>query len=193
MKNILQPTRIRLSEIPEQGHHYLYTRQSAELNESLASILPQKDYQIDVMITPVGNAFEIRGSISTRLDLICSRCAIDIDYKLDHRFQELIMVEKNPLGRQDKSSKSNHANEWSEDGPYCNFIESDDFDMGEFLYEQLAVAEPIRPLGKESCDDSCENYQKALLKGWISQEGLSRDLSESPFAVLSSLKNEAKN
>ena len=57
--------KIRLSEIPDEGRSYLFDRKSAELNADLEDILGTQDYVIDMFVKPIGNAYEMRGSLKT--------------------------------------------------------------------------------------------------------------------------------
>ena len=182
---------INLNEIPDPGREYLYSDVTAELTPSVDDLIGKNPYELKVRIQPIGNAYQVTGSLTCALDLICSRCAIDFKFPVKQEINEILIIEeKRPRGG--RSAKSNHSSEWLEDGPYCTSLESEYFNMGEFLREIIALAEPLQPMGKGNCDESCENYQRAIAKGWLKSPN-SPDLDfpdeSSPFDVLKTLKN----
>ena len=187
MKNFKSPTIIHLNELPEDGRAFKFTRQSGELNDDLSDIIGTNDYEISFYIRPIGNAYEMTGKFSVTMDLICSRCAVDFNTNIKEEFNEIIIV-NDALPRNAQSSKTNHSSEWEQDGPYCNQIESNEFRIGKFTHEIIALAEPMQPLGKENCDNTCENYIKALNEGWLANPDDDAREKETPFAVLEQLK-----
>jgi uncharacterized metal-binding protein YceD (DUF177 family) len=182
------PRMISLSEIPEQGCQYHYSRSTGELNEQLKDLIGSNDYQLDIELKPQGNLFEVRGSVETHLDLLCSRCAVDFKFKVNQSFHEWLMVEDS-RPRRSHSSHSNHASE-SLNGVYCNHLSSEKFDVGEYVHEIIASAEPIQPLGRENCEAGCENYDKALKAGWLTPS--EPPDTHRPFQVLEQLKDPSK-
>ena len=75
-------------------------------------------------------------------------------------------------------------------GPYCTLLPNDQFNAAEFLHEIIALAEPYNATAKGSCDDSCENFQKAIQKGWIQPPNEEENKPENPFNVLKEFKLE---
>lgn len=175
---------IHLDELPSDGFDFTFTQESGELNEDLFDLLAGRPYRLELRINPAGNAYEVRGSLSTTLPLLCSRCAVDIDYKIEERFHEILVIQP-PLDRKSKTSHTNHLSDISDKGPFCNYLDSEEFNVGSWAHEILALAEPANPLGKPNCDDSCENFQMAIKNGWIQEE---EKQAASPFSVLANLK-----
>ena len=61
--------------------------------------------------------------------------------------------------------------------------------MGEFIHEIIAINEPLRPLGSPDCEIACENYNKAIEKGWLQvQDDADSQEKQSPFSVLKGMK-----
>lgn len=188
MKARKTETLVHLSELPPEGRSYSYSRQSGELDAVLEDLIAANNYDFEMFIKPMGGAFEVSGRMRTTLDLQCSRCALDFKLPIQQDFQELLMIEAQ-RPRRSHSARTNHSSEGFTDGPFCNVIPSELFDVGEFLHELVAVAEPIKPLAKEGCDKDCENYRDALLQGWLTDPDAPKSGMEGPFAVLQRLKD----
>ena len=88
------PTTIHLFDLNEDGDSYQYDRQSGELNEILKDLIANNDFSITLQFRPIGNAFEMTGSIRAEMDLECSLCAIDLKYPVNEKVQEIIVIEK---------------------------------------------------------------------------------------------------
>lgn len=178
---------INLKEVPQEGESFRFNRKTGELNRALNDILGNNDYEIEFTITPLGEAYELKGKFKAQMDLICSRCAFEFDRWISENFHELLVVSKE-LPRTGHLGKTNHSTEGLQEGPFFNELRSSTFSISKFVHEIIALAEPIQPLGKESCDDSCENFIKAQKEGWLKAEGL-EERAEGPFSVLQQLKH----
>ncbi len=185
MKARLNPLFISLKELPPEGREFIYTRESGELNDALKDLIGKNPYQVEFQITPMGNAYGLQGSLNAESDLECSLCAIDFKHKFKEKLNELLVQEK-PLLKGDQLGKANHAHEWVDNGPDCIMIESDSFDVAEYIHEVIALAEPIRPLGKPNCDISCENLTEDARK--LLSDGSTINIRVSPFKVLEKIK-----
>lgn len=185
MKPRLNPIHITLKDLPPEGRSFTYSRESGELTEILKDLIGQNPYKVEFTITPMGNAFDLRGSIVTNLDLQCSLCAMDLKHKLNEPIHELLVIQK-PLHKGDQQTKANHAHEWNESGPNYIMLESDVFHVDEYVHEVIGLAEPIRPLGKPDCDLDCENMSESTRKWLIAGE--STDIRTNPFHVLEKIK-----
>ncbi len=178
---------INLNEVHEDGESYTFTRKSGELNEALKDIVGKGDYEIELTITPIGDAYELKGRFKADMNLVCSRCAFDFNNEISEEFHELLMVSKE-LPRTGQMSKTNHSTEGLSEGPFFNEIRSSVFSLSDFAHEVIALAEPLNPTGKENCDENCENLKKAYSEGWLKEEEPAVD-RQNPFAVLQNLKH----
>lgn len=186
MKDISQKNErvIQLDELPHDGLDYLYTSESGELNEALNDLLAGRPYRLEFYLRPAGNSYELRGTVRAAMPLLCSRCAIDFEHQIEETFYEILIVNP-PLDRKSKTSQTNHLTDSQAGGTFCNYIQSEEFDVGDWAHEIIALAEPAQPLGRPNCDESCENYLQAVKNGWLTQE---EDSPASPFAVLANVK-----
>src|SRR5687768_15042658 len=116
MKARLNPTQIVLKDLPSDGRDFVYTRESGELNATLADLIADNPYEVRVKLTPMGNAYDLRDELTTDLNLLCSLCASDFKFPVKQQMHELIVPQK-PLNKGDQQVRSNHAHELSEGGP----------------------------------------------------------------------------
>ena len=183
--------KIHLKEIPDEGENFSFSRSTGELNKTLEDILGQGDYEIQFSITPVGEAYELKGHFTAEMDLVCSRCAFDFNSKLEEDFHEILVISEE-LPRNGHMGRTNHSSEgFLQEGPFFNELRSPYFSISNFTHEIMALSEPLNPTGKENCDENCENYQKALAEGWLKKEESATDSRKSPFDVLEQLVDES--
>jgi hypothetical protein len=62
--------------------------------------------------------------------------------------------------------------------------------VGEYLHEMVALAEPMRPLGKPDCDQDCENLAGRERRPWLSYGGErdGKSVMPNPFQILEKIK-----
>ena len=183
MKPRLTPVEISLKELPAEGREFKYTDKTAELTPHLKDLIGENGFEVSFQITPMGNAFDLKGTLKTGLDLQCALCALDMKYPVSVKLHELLVMQK-PLEKGDQLTKNNHAHEWESGGPDYILLDSDMFRVGDYIHEAIGLAEPIRPLGKENCDLSCENIPE-VVKKYI---GTGEDIHTNPFQVLEKIK-----
>ncbi len=157
MKNL----NIQLKNIPSKGLEFHFDRQSKDLNQILKELIEDNDYYISIHIEPTGDStYKIKGTIKTQLNLLCSRCAYELKYKVHKKFSEKIIIQQ----KQQRKEKEVRINHYSEQLQQENFtiLNNSLFKLPEFIYEMIAVEEPIRPLGSSQCDqnDTCKNLKK---------------------------------
>ncbi len=188
MKARLNPTSIPLKDLPPEGRDFIYTRESGELNDGLKDLIGTNGYQVRFQLLPVGNAYNLVGTLETHLNLECSLCAIDLKFPVKQNLNEVLVVQK-PLGKGDQQSKANHAHEWSDSGPDYILLDSEVFNVTDYVHEAIGLAEPIRPLGKPDCDVSCENLTEPVKK-WLIPSGQpgTDPIKTNPFQVLEKIK-----
>lgn len=186
-KLTIHPTFVSLRELPTEGREFTYTHESGELTETLKDLIGKKSYKVRIELKPMGNVFSATGHIQTGMSLLCSYCALEFDFAIDQDFNEILVV-REQLDRSSHSARVNHSSELNLDGPNCIELESDRFNIPEFIHELIAVAEPMKPTGKANCDQSCENYQNAVAKGWLTPENEAAFAKTSAFEALKGLK-----
>lgn len=187
---------IKLNELPTQGESFVFTSEDGK--ESLApyfkDLLGDQKFHIELHIQPVGNAYQLHGKIKTKLPLVCSLCASDIQHPVDVNLNEIILID-NTLTKKDHEVRSNHASELTADGPEAIMLDNEAFDVAEYLHEMIALAEPIRPMGTPDCETSCPERDNFVQREWLNIGNPSEKMENTnPFASLKDLKiNQKKN
>lgn len=182
--------KIRLSEIPEDGRHFSFTRETGELNRALKDILEKAPYKVEMTIRPLGNAYEMEGKIVTSLSEICSLCGWDLNLPLNKPFKE-IMIEAPEIDRETHSVHGNQSVNFLSDTGSSTTFKDGFFDAAEFVHELVAISEPLYP----ACGDpDCEHLEEATQKrAELAAEFSRADENKSPFALLKDVELTKKN
>ena len=181
------PITLNLKEIGTQGAEFTYTREGGELNSVLNPAIGQNPYHITLRIQPSGNVYLAAGQIETVMNLTCSLCADDLKYPIQGSFNEVLIVSEK-TERTAHTAKVNHSSELHFDGPNCTELKTEEFQIAEFLYELIAILEPIKPTRSPDCDSTCPSYQEALRKGWLNAGNQGDFKKENAFSALKGIK-----
>ncbi len=84
--------------------------------------------------------------------------------------------------------RANHAHEWQSDGPDYIVLESDVFDIAEYIHEATALTEPFRPLCDWQSDTGCKNSREKVERPWLSYGDDAPPPRSNPFKVLEKIK-----
>ena len=189
MNSRLNPVQISLKELPAEGREFTYSQETGELNKILLPLIGRNKYSVKIKMTPVGNSFDLRGSISTSMDLQCALCAIAFSHLIQVKLHELIVVQK-PMAKGDQQTRANHAHEWESSGPDYIVLESETFEIDQYIHEMVALAEPLKPLGRPDCDKNCENLTDQVMRDWLTlgDEPPNSSIKANPFKVLEKIK-----
>lgn len=182
--------RLKLHEINEEGKAFKWTRQTAELNESLRDLIGERPYFCEFFVKPLNNRdFELSGEIRTQAPELCSRCGIDIEIPLRVKFRE-ILIPKQPEDRTGRYARVNHLSDAGDEGPSVAEYDLDaTFDMGEYLHEQVGLEIPYNPAPPENADGNCEDCGLQVRgQSFGYTEEIPLEKPESPFAALKNLK-----
>lgn len=182
--------KIRLSEIPEDGRHFSFTRESGELNRALQDVLKKAPYKVEMTIRPLGNAYELDGKIVTSLAEICSLCGWDLNLPLNKAFKEIIM-EKPEIDRETHHVHGNQSVDFLNETGSSSTFKDGIFDAAEFIHELVAISEPLYP----ACGDpDCEHLEEATQKrAELAAEFSKADENKSPFAKLKDVEVKKLN
>jgi len=188
MKTRANPTEITLKDLPLDGRDFTYTKESGELTSALKDLLNNNAYEVKFRITPVGNAYSLKGEISTSMDLQCSLCASEFPFTVKQKLNEMIVVER-PLNKGDHQSRANHAHELLDSGPDYLMLENEVFKVPDYIHEVVALAEPIRPLCAPEQPEGCANSQDRIEREWLSiGERDEKGIRAKPFQILEKMK-----
>ena len=158
--------KIDLKKLSNQGLDFSYNQESEELSQKLKPLIGTNNYNIQFHIRSEGSSsYSISGTIQTGFQLSCSRCAFEFIQPINKKFKEKILLQKK-LTRIDKQVKNNHFSELM-NAESWTVIDKTLFDAGDFLHELIAIEEPLRPLGGETCDNDrspCKHLEKMKQK-----------------------------
>lgn len=171
---------IRLKDITEEGEDFEYKKGDeqtldAGFKEALG-YLPE--FQVKCHIQELGNVYSAQGNIHTTAKDTCSLCGEDLEIPIQHKFNEYLIKAED----RQADGHAPHTGLDTDLNAEATFFESYDFDLGDFLREQLVVAIPTYP----RCEDkkACEERQLEIKK--ILDE--SNSAGHPAFEVLKNLK-----
>ena len=181
---------IKLNELPKQGESFVFTSEDGK--ESFApyfkDLIGDQKFHIEMHIQPAGNAYQLQGKIQTKMPLVCSLCATDIQHPVKVNLNEIILI-NSAMAKNEHEARANHSSELNADGPEALILDNEAFDVAEYLHEMIALAEPIRPLGTPDCETACPERDKMIPRDWLSVGNVSEKMENTnPFASLKDLK-----
>lgn len=148
--------KIRLNEIPQEGRTYTFSRETGELNAVLEELVQDHDYDVELHIKPIGHAYEMRGTVKTKMNEVCSLCGWDLELPVDRKVNE-ILIEENEEYRKSHSVHGNQSVDYFGNGPSMVPYKGEIFDAAEYVHEVVALAQPFYP----SCgDEKCEHLEE---------------------------------
>lgn len=184
--------KIKLHEIPEEGREYVFNRSTGELNTVLKDLISDSAYEAKAFIRPLNSKdYEVKGFIKTHTDELCSHCGDSFKFKVEALVHEILIPGTEEI-KNSQFSKSNHVSELKEDGPGVSEYHSDQFDLGEFLHEAVALAIPFNPR-HETDDEACKTKFKTPVSGtFVYDEKMGNTIEQekknNAFNVLKGLK-----
>lgn len=181
--------KIKLNEIPEDGRDYVFNRQTAELNTILKDLIADAPFDAEIRIRPMNTKnYEIKGFIKSSTEEICSRCGENFKFKMNALINEILIPGAEEI-KNSQFSKSNHVSELNEDGPGVSEYYNDQFDLGEFLHEAIALVIPFNPRHAEN-DPDCQVEFKldSTSEALIYDEKMSEQKKTNAFEALKNLK-----
>ncbi len=179
---------IKLSELPESGQNFICNRKTGEFNEVLQDLIIGAPYQLEFLIKPLGQSFEMTGFIRTEMPENCSRCAIDMKLPVFTRFHELLR-EKEYEPRNSHYTKPNHFSDMTASGPSLVEYQGDIFDMGEYIHELVALETPFVPAPPEDEKGDCSLCGiKVQGRDFGYNEAEEKLEKATPFSVLKNIK-----
>jgi uncharacterized protein len=150
---------IRLSEIPEEGKSYLYNSETKELNKALAELVKDQKYEVNFFIKPVNNRdYMMTGSIETQLPSDCSLCGLDFKMPIKIKINEYLIPHQ-ASERKGHYAKVNHLSDadGNENGTQAlEYPENEQFDMGAYAFEAIAIMVPFSPVPETDKSGDCK-------------------------------------
>lgn len=168
---------IPLSDIPAEGREFSFAEQALWQDRWEAfglGFAPGKDIQAVFTVLPQGDeAALVRGSIHGSVLVPCDRCAEPFEYEVTTQFD--VFEEASPG---DKVLDGEEVRIITKDGQLH-------LDMGAILWEEFALALPVKPLCAQECAGLCAECGKPSQSCECDHE---QDEGDPRLAVLRNLK-----
>ena len=104
--------------------------------------------QLVMDVAKVGpDAFEVKGRLTSRLELACSRCLEAYEIPIDATFELRYIPHSENVGEDER--------EIEEDDLTTAYYKDGVLDIGELLREQFQLALPMKPLCSDACRGLC--------------------------------------
>lgn len=177
-KQTVEKFEINLKNLKPDGEIFEYNTQVERgMHTKIEDLIGKNEADIQIEVMPIGNAYQVNGLIKTNLPLDCSRCGNDISYPLNLKINEILVVEeKRPRGS--KQTKNQESEHWTSEGPFCNYLESNVFDIAEYIHEQIASNTPfITECGTAECEKITQSGFSSSNMGDFQQDA-------NPFEIL---------
>ena len=176
--------KIRLNEIPEEGRNYIFNRKTSELNTALQDLINTNPYDVNLDIRPLNpKDFTVTGTVTTKSEQQCSRCAEDFDFIIDKKIREILIPahEEGRTGKYAKTSSTLVTADSNETSVSVTEYSNLQFDLGEFMHEMVALEVPFNPFCTK-----CIKLKNE--KPFVYDEKMSEETKPNPFQALKGLK-----
>jgi uncharacterized protein len=164
--------KISVNDITDQETELAFSEDDAWVNNTVALLDEHKanaSRKIDLSfkLRKVDEVIIANGTISTNINVLCSRCTLPHTVKCDVRFSTLfcedpelagvshIMESGKPAGQIHGYSRHEHDASNDESDLDISYLTNDSIDLADILSEQLRLRIPLQPLCKETCKGIC--------------------------------------
>src|SRR5688572_17586994 len=137
-----------LNKLHGQREHFARTFQPSAFDPQDSEYRVAAPVEVSLEVQKVGkDAFGVTGSLSTRLEVVCSRCVEPIDVPVNATFDLRYVPHLENAGEDEK--------EIGEDDLTTAFYREGMLDVIDLLREQFVLALPMKPLCREACRGLC--------------------------------------
>ncbi len=141
--------KILIPDIPEEGL-------DIDISEEIKTDYPRllSPVSASLHVDKVGDEVLLRGRLSTKIELRCSRCLKD--------FEREVNIDVDVVYHSLSELKGEEKYEIKEDELDTGFYLEDEIDLDELLLEQIILNIPMKPLCSEFCKGLCPRCGKDL-------------------------------
>ena len=137
-----------LNKLHGQREHFERTFQPSAFDPQDSEYRVAAPVEVSLDVQKVGkDAFGVTGNLSTRLEVVCSRCVEPIDVPVNATFDLRYVPHLENAGEGEK--------EIGEDDLTTAFYREGMLDVIDLLREQFVLALPMKPLCREACRGLC--------------------------------------
>ena len=143
----------------------------------------RKDVHIQGSLSKVGREVILKGSVSTEMEMICSRCLEPVDYNVRSKVSSRYVP-----GQENDSLDSDvelHASDIE-----VEYYTGDRIDLTQAVYDQIMLSLPLARLCREDCQGICP--QCGINRNKKNCQCSDKDSVDPRLAVLKTLKDKLK-
>jgi uncharacterized protein len=125
-------------------------------------------------------SIDLTGKLAATVRMGCARCGRPVDCNIDEEFYYLVTMQEEPVA-------GGTEKECSDEECDILYLKEPVVDIDEIFREQLFLAVPQKVLCHSDCSGICPECGKLKSSGGCN---CSEDMSNSPFAILKTLKKD---
>lgn len=142
---------IPIGDIPADGREFTFTDQAPwheAWKEFSLSVTPGKDLKTEatILLQPEDGAL-IRGTLKGSVNVTCDRCATPYEFDFDINFDAFAQLPTEDVDEEPRVRKENNELQ---------------LNIGAVLWEEFALALPVKPLCSNECKGVCSGCGKDL-------------------------------
>ena len=143
--------RIELSHIRQPETDFAKVFQPADVPGGGDDYRVMAPVDLRMVIHKDHDRFRLVGTVTTRLELVCSRCLEPFELPVDRQFDLRFL----PAGATEPEPDEDEETEVEDDDVAVTFYRDEQIDLNELLQEQFYLALPMKPLCSEGCKGIC--------------------------------------
>jgi uncharacterized protein len=152
--------RIAVDEIPESGMEVQHDLVRAWVEPLVGPQFYGRDPHIKAAfaLNRAGHTVIVRGHLSGGLSFVCSRCAEEASFQVDHSFTHVYI--------EAAAKATNVPGEMDSDEDLeVTYYDGDDVELEPLVAEEIVLALPVAPKCSDGCKGICQNCGKNLNEG----------------------------
>ena len=143
--------RIELSHIRQPETDFAKVLQPADVPGGGDDYRVMAPVDLRMVIHKDHDRFRLVGTVTTRLELVCSRCLEPFELPVHRQFDLRFL----PAGATEPEPDEDEETEVEDDDVAVTFYRDEQIDLNELLQEQFYLALPMKPLCSEGCKGIC--------------------------------------
>jgi uncharacterized protein len=147
--------RLELSHIRQPETEFKKVFQPAEVQSKDEEYRITAPVALQMVIHKDHDRFRLVGTVTTELELACSRCLEPYRMPIDREFDLRYLPSGAAAQAGDAGDREDESDEVEDDDVAITFYRDEHIDLTELLREQFYLALPMKPLCREDCQGIC--------------------------------------
>ncbi len=181
---------VDLRQVTDEPYEIFFDQTHDKLKSQLVDLIGENGFfNGRLTVLSDGPVYWVEGHIQTSYNLLCTRCAKDLEQEVNIPIKEILVV-----GKEDDEKNQQHKMN-AKDDIFCSFLKDIKWDLGPFIREHIALFEPDQPTLTPDCWKKCTYYDEALKAGWavlptpVKPTKIEPETKHKPFEALDKLIN----